>query len=200
MAQAKLRLLPRELRDQIYHLVFAGSRLSVHDEVLVYAGDTWARITVPQLGECLGDLEKSRIRHIRAVHGDFESRISIAQFPRLETCEFFGLPLMASGFWKNSTFDDADDEAWIDFAAWGQFLWSDPQEILKLWCETDAQASTVQFLMTFPIYSINARKSSRWFPRRVYVNMRTKKYSIRDSTNYDETVTEREEGLRRVMS
>ncbi|KAI1187114.1 hypothetical protein F5B17DRAFT_334538 [Nemania serpens] len=234
MAQATLLLLPREIRDQIYHLVFAGSRLHVYvwgingphqfyaigaveilitcrtcydegrtafwDEVLVYGGDQWARITVPQLSSYLDDLARSRIRHIRAVRGDPSSKISVAQFPRLETCEFFGRPLLANGFWYDVAFDDADDETWIEFATFGQFRRSKPQSLLGSWCETDAQTPKVKFLMTFPIYSVNCQKSNPLFPRRVYVNMTTGKYFIRDGTSSEETITEREEGLKRVLT
>lgn len=34
MAQATLLHLPREIRDQIYHLVFAGSHLHIHAQGL----------------------------------------------------------------------------------------------------------------------------------------------------------------------
>lgn len=131
----------------------------------MYGGDQWGRVTIPELSGCLDELAKSRIRHIRAVRGESWSELRLAQFPRLETCEFLGRPLIAGDALESISLADADDQTWIEYAACNQFKYLDPQLPPTFRCETDAQTSKVKILMTFPIYIINYGDNNRPFPR-----------------------------------
>ncbi|KAI0104773.1 hypothetical protein GGR51DRAFT_560771 [Nemania sp. FL0031] len=233
MEKRTLLTLPREIRDSIYHFIFAGSRLHFRpgfstrpgwfrvagdvdilftckmcyeegriafwDEVHVYGWEGWPQTTIYDLSIRLSDLARSRIRHIRNLRGDNnhrpdETRLGLARFPRLRTCEFHGSPIVVGV--TESILLSGDDETLIDFAVSRQFANKDPHRLLARW-NIDPKAYKVQFLMRFTLFNLPTPHAAQ-FTKSMWVNMTTQKYFTRDCHGI-EPYEEREKCFRRVL-
>ncbi|KAI0447934.1 hypothetical protein F4803DRAFT_571566 [Xylaria telfairii] len=220
MAQAMLLLIPREIRDRIYHFTFAGSCLhrcsaqsrwhvKGHVAILLTLYGPVPRpklnrkdiLTIFGLSQHLNNFAKSRLRHIRHVSPSrgsnaFLNKLGLDQFPRLETCEVIGMPVMHVG--SHSYMVDGDEQSLFKLIASMKFKSRDPHRTLEEW-EIDPKQYNVEFLTRFTIIVSDPFNGSRAAPKRTWINMTTKKFFIKLHPQR-KTISEDEKGFRHVLT
>ncbi|KAH8157726.1 hypothetical protein CIB48_g10519 [Xylaria polymorpha] len=198
MAQARLLLIPRELRDLIYRFTFAGPSLTLY-------GPVPEIITIYELSQYLNDFAKYRLKHIRHVPPSLRiysgsallNKLGLDQFPRLEKWEIVGFPSVYAG--SHNEIENGDEQSWLNRVASMQFRDRDPHNTLEEW-ELVFKQYKVEFLMRFMIYAGDPPNGrSQTFPKRIWVNMTTKKYFIKVQPRPWAT-SEDEEGFRHLSS